>query len=94
MRSQTVLELVSCTATIIVTETVLLEIVTIDLVTTDHQVLVRGWSRQYRRPITLAELQEINFNLAHFFSLMLSWDRQFRQQGLISSTDKLLDTHA
>ena len=52
------------------------------------QRLVRGWSQQYRRPVTLAEVQEINRNLAHFFDLMLSWERQFRQQGLLREADQ------
>lgn len=56
------------------------------------QRLVRGWSQQYRRPVTLAEVQEINRNLAHFFDLMLSWERQFRQQGLLRETDQSTTT--
>ncbi len=52
------------------------------------QRLVRGWSQQYERSVTLAEVQEINRNLAHFFDLMLSWERQFRQQGLLREADQ------
>jgi hypothetical protein len=52
------------------------------------QRLVQGWSQQYGRPVTIAEVQEINQNLAHFFDLMLSWERQFRQQGLLDDTGK------
>jgi hypothetical protein len=52
------------------------------------QKLVRGWSAQYRRPVTLAEVQEINRNLAHFFDVMLSWERQFKQQGLLKEEDE------
>jgi len=52
------------------------------------QRLVRGWSQQYGRPVTLAEVQEINRNLAHFFDLMLAWEHQFRQQGLLREADE------
>lgn len=53
----------------------------------DH-VLLRGWSKQYHRSVTLAEVQDINRNLAHFFDLLLSWERQFRQQGLLREADE------
>lgn len=90
-------ELVSYTETVIITETVLLEIVTIEAVLAtqdDRTPLLRGWSEQYRRPITIAELDAINYNLVHFFSIMLSWERQLGQQGLINDADKSLDTRA
>ena len=81
---------------IVVIEVVLLEIVTIEaaLATAGNQaLLLQGWSHQYRRPITVTELEEINFNLAHFFSVMLSWERQFKQQGLIPEAGESLDAH-
>jgi len=56
--------------------------------TSPPHVLLRGWSNQYHRPITLAELQDINGNLAHFFSLMLSWEKQFKEQGLLHEADE------
>ena len=60
--------------------------------TSPPPILLRGWSKQYRRPITLAELQEINGNLAHFFSLVLSWEKQFKEQGLLSEADESKET--
>ena len=87
------LNLAVCDRIVTVTETVLIEVITIDFVTKDNnQVLLRGWSNQYHRPITLAELDEINYNLSHFFSLLLSWERDFKQRGLIPKTDDVLDT--
>ena len=49
----------------------------------NNDVLVKGWSKQYGRPISPSELQEINCNLSHFFALMLSWDKQFKKKGLV-----------
>ena len=40
-----------------------------------------GWALHLR-------VQDINRNLAHFFDLMLSWERQFRQQGLLPAADE------
>ena len=91
-----ILGLVSYTDIVIVTETVLLEIVTIEAVLTavgNQALLLQGWSHQYRRPITLAELDEITRNLAHFFSVMLSWEQQFKQQGLIPEKGESEDAH-
>lgn len=45
--------------------------------------LIEGWSKQYGRPISPSELQEINGNLSHFFTLMLSWEKQFKKKELI-----------
>ena len=90
------LGLVSYTDVVIVVEIVLLEIVTIEvaLATAGNQaLLLQGWSQQYHRPITLAELDEITRNLAHFFSVMLSWEQQFKQQGLIPEKDESEDAH-
>ena len=53
-----------------------------------HDVARAGWSKQYLRPVTLAELQDINGNLAHFFSLMLSWEKQFKERGLLHEADE------
>ena len=91
-----ILGLVSYADIVIVTETVLLHIVTIEaaLATAGNQaLLLEGWSRQYRRPITLAELDEINRNIAHFFSVILSWEQQFKQRGLIPENDESKDAH-
>ncbi len=56
--------------------------------TSPPHILLRGWSKQYLRPVTLAELQDINGNLAHFFSLMLSWEKQFKERGLLHEADE------
>lgn len=52
----------------------------------NNQILVSGWSKQYGRPVTPAEVDEINCNLSHFFSLLLSWEKDFKQRGLIDGT--------
>ena len=95
IRVERQLNLEICYEIVMISETVLLEIVTIEAaVTKDGQAqLLRGWSHQYRRPITVTELEEINFNLAHFFSVMLSWERQFKQQGLIPEAGESIDAH-
>ena len=60
--------------------------------TNNHAPLLRGWSKQYGRPITLTELEEINYNLSHLFSLLLSWERGFKEQGLIANVADPTDT--
>lgn len=49
----------------------------------NKDVLIEGWSKQYGRPVTPTELQEINSNLSHFFSLLLSWEKDFKKRGVI-----------
>jgi len=47
--------------------------------------LIDGWSKQYGRPVTEAEVDEIKFSLRNFFDLLNAWDVDFRKKGL---TDK------
>jgi len=47
------------------------------------QPLLRGWTKQYGRPLALREVQEINRNLSRFFSLMSSWEQHFKEKGLL-----------
>ena len=51
--------------------------------------LVVGWSSQYGRPVTPTELQEINRNLSGFFSILLSWEKQFHAKGVIDDNGSL-----
>ena len=77
---------------VVIREAVLLDIITIIGVTREHDALLRGWSKQYGRPITPTELEEINYNLSHLFSLLLSWERGFKEQGLIANVADSADT--
>ena len=47
------------------------------------QDLINGWSRQYGRPVSAAEVQEITGNLSNFFSILLRWEKQFQEKGLL-----------
>ena len=88
-----ILNLASCVfEAVAIGEVVLLEIVTVAEVTRQNDTLLRGWSKQYGRPITLTELEEINFNLSHLFSVLLSWEREFKEQGLITDVAGSADT--
>ncbi len=45
--------------------------------------LVEGWSKQYGRPVSAAEVEEIKHNLSGFFNILLDWEKQFKEKGLI-----------
>jgi len=43
-----------------------------------NQEMIDGWSKQYGRPVSLHEVEKINLRLSRFFSILLSWEKQFR----------------
>ena len=51
--------------------------------------LIEGWSKQYGRPVSLSEVQQINRNLSRFFSILLSWEKQFKEEGLLDENGNL-----
>ncbi len=47
------------------------------------QKLIDGWSKQYGRPVSQAEVEEIGRNLSRFFNIMLDWEKQFKEEGIV-----------
>ncbi len=48
--------------------------------------LIDGWSHQYGRSVTAGEVQEINLNLSRFFDILLRWEKQFQDKGLLDES--------
>jgi len=46
------------------------------------QYLILGWSKQYRRPISLDEVHEINANLSSFLEIMERVDVLLKQKQM------------
>jgi len=49
----------------------------------EREKLKDGWSKQYGRPISDAELDEIEFNLRAFADILFDWYKDFKRKGLI-----------
>src|SRR5438105_2100688 len=54
-----------------------------------NQTLIDGWSKQYGRPVSAHEVEQINRNLSQFFSILLSWQKQFKEEGLIDEAGNI-----
>ena len=52
----------------------------------EMQKLIDGWSKQYSRPVSLAEVEQINRNLSRFFNILLDWEKQFKEEGLVDES--------
>ncbi|OGX07066.1 MAG: hypothetical protein A2Z88_10630 [Omnitrophica WOR_2 bacterium GWA2_47_8] len=44
------------------------------------EYLIQGWSKQYRRPVSLAEVREINANLSAFVDVMERMEHYLKQK--------------
>ena len=55
-----------------------------------NEELVAGWSKQYGKPVSLAEVEEINRNLSNFFNILLKWEKDFRAKGLLDEQGNIV----
>ena len=55
----------------------------------EKEKLISGWSKQYGRPVSLAEVEEINLNLSSFFSVLLALETDLKEKGIIDESGNI-----